>query len=50
MNKRKFYSTTDILSKTGILLKITENVVRIASSLWTRYLILKNLHANVCVT
>ena len=32
---------TDILSKAGILMKLTKNLVTIVSSLWTRYSVRK---------
>ena len=35
----KSFSGTDILSKTGPLMKPTKNLVTIPSSLWTGYLI-----------
>ena len=37
--KQKFFFRTDILSKTGALMKLTKKLVTIPSSLWTRYLI-----------
>ena len=35
----KSFFRTDILSKAGTLMKLTQNLVTIPSSLWTRYLI-----------
>ena len=36
------FLTKDSLSKTGILIKLTKNLVTIAISVWSRYLIEKN--------
>ena len=44
MSKRNYLFRIDILGKTCIL---TKNLVSLASSFWTRYLIWKNLYANV---
>ena len=47
MNKRNSSFRTDILSKTGILMKITKNLLGIASSPRTKYLILKKNYMDV---
>ena len=38
-NTRYSFFRTDILNKTGILMKLTKNLVIIATRFWTRYLI-----------
>ena len=35
----KSFFRTDILSKTGTVMKLTKNLVTVPSSLWTEYLI-----------
>ena len=39
----------DILSRTGVVMKLTKNLVITASSLWARYTIKKKLYANVSI-
>ena len=48
-NTRSKVFGTAILRKTDILIKLTKNLVIIASSVWTKYLITKNLYPNVCI-
>ena len=48
-NTRSKVFGTVVLRKTDILIKLTKNLVIIASSFWTKYLIKKNLYPNVCI-
>ena len=48
-NTRSMVFGTAILRKTDILIKLTKNLVIIASSIWTKYLIKKNLYPTVCI-
>ena len=49
MSKRNSFFRRDILSNIGILMKITKNLVSIASSFWTRHFILKDLYATFAI-
>ena len=45
--ERDIVTLEDVLSKKGILMKPTKNLVTIVSSLWTRGTQLKKIYANV---